>query len=108
MLASLCLSRRLPSHWQRFSDSTGSLFRSFPPHEVPNSVGGSFAATWGSDGFEKVLIRTRGAMDRRCVLRFIYLPTSSTVGRYLFIHGYHGKNHKIESESCISDLKEGN
>ena len=102
MLASLCLSRRL----QRFSDSTGSLFRSFPPHEVPNSVGGSFAATWGSDGFEKVLIRTRGAMDRSCVLRFIYLlqvPTSRTVGRYLFIHGYHGKNHKIasESESCI-------
>jgi hypothetical protein len=23
----------------------------------------------GSDGFEKVLIGTRGAMDRRCVLR---------------------------------------
>ena len=30
-----------------------AAIRSFPPHRVPNSVGGSFAATWGSDG-EKV------------------------------------------------------
>ena len=76
----LCLSRLGDFRTQsQRDDSTGSLFRSFPPHEVPNSAGGSFAATWARMVLKRCSSgrgeRWTAAVSSVLDFKFIYLFT---------------------------------